>query len=101
MHHVNKKDKVLGFHRWDRGGPGDTIVAVLNFANKLYENYEIGLPHGGTWKVRLNSDSSLYDASFGNVVCENIKAVKRGMDGVPFKGKINCAPYSFLILSSE
>ena len=101
VHHVNQKEKVLAFHRWDKGGPGDTVVAVMNFANKLHENYEVGLPHDGIWKIRLNSDSSLYDASFGNVACEDIQAVKLSFDGLPYKGKFSFAPYSFLILSAD
>ena len=32
--HVNDADKVIAFHRWDRGGPGDDVVVVANFANR-------------------------------------------------------------------
>ena len=32
--HVNEADKVIAFHRWDRGGPGDDVVVVANFANR-------------------------------------------------------------------
>ena len=77
------------------------MVAVLNFKDKPQENYEIGLPHAGTWKVRLNSDSSMYDESFGNAVCENIEAEQSGMDGLPFKGSLNLAPYGFLVISCD
>ena len=47
VHHVNHADKVIAFHRWDQGGPGDDVVVVLNFANTGYAHYEIGLPRAG------------------------------------------------------
>jgi Alpha amylase, C-terminal all-beta domain len=42
--HVNDVDKVLAFHRWDRGGTGDDVVVVANFANRSYPSYRVGLP---------------------------------------------------------
>ena len=34
--HVSHDDKVIAFHRWDQGGPGDDVVVVLNFGNRAY-----------------------------------------------------------------
>jgi 1,4-alpha-glucan branching enzyme len=34
VHHVNDRNKVIAFHRWDRGGPRDDVVVVMNFANR-------------------------------------------------------------------
>ena len=45
--HVNEADKVIAFHRWDQGGPGDDVVVVANFANRSHEGYRIGLPREG------------------------------------------------------
>ena len=28
MHHVNYQDKVIAFHRWDRGGARDDVVVI-------------------------------------------------------------------------
>ncbi len=43
-------DKVLAFHRWEDGGPGDDVVVVANFANRSYESYASAFrgPAGGT-----------------------------------------------------
>ena len=64
--HANDRDKVIAFHRWDRGGPGDDVVVVLNLANRAYDSYTIGFPRGGAWRVRFNSDWSGYSPDFGN-----------------------------------
>jgi 1,4-alpha-glucan branching enzyme len=28
VHHFNNTDKVIAFHRWKNGGPGDDVVIV-------------------------------------------------------------------------
>jgi hypothetical protein len=37
--HINNTDKVIAYHRWDNGGPGDDVVVVINVANKSYSSY--------------------------------------------------------------
>ena len=37
VHHINNSDKLLAFHRWERGGAGDDVVVVANFANRAYD----------------------------------------------------------------
>src|SRR5438874_6262689 len=55
VHHVNDGDKLIAFHRWDRGGPRDDVVVILNFANRAYPAYRIGLPRGGLWRGPFTS----------------------------------------------
>lgn len=99
--HINNTDKVLGFHRWDKGGPGDSVVVVVNFANQSHTDYFIGLPHEGTWKVRFNSDAKVYDPEFGDFACPDVMTEKGDQDGLPYRGKLHIAPYSCLILSGD
>lgn len=66
VHHVNPLDKVIGFHRWDQGGAGGDVVVVLNLANRAYDNYGLGFPREGRWRVRFNSDWIGYSSDFGN-----------------------------------
>ena len=40
----NDHDKVVAYHRWDQGGPGDDCIVLLNFANQGWSNYTIGFP---------------------------------------------------------
>ncbi len=97
--HVNDGDKVLAWHRWDQGGAGDDVVVVANFANVSWPSYRIGLPAGGTWYLRFNSDSSVYDASYGDHPSTDISANAGGYDGLPFHADLTIAPYTALIFS--
>jgi 1,4-alpha-glucan branching enzyme len=99
--HVNDWDKVLAFHRWEGGGPRDDVVVVLNFANRSYASYAVGLPRGGLWKVRFNSDGSGYSGDFANTPGYDTTAGPPGMDGLPCQGNVGIGPYSALILSQE
>jgi 1,4-alpha-glucan branching enzyme len=56
VHHFNNTDKVIAFHRWENGGPGDDVVVIANFANRSYDSYTLGMPRAGQWFVRFNSD---------------------------------------------
>ncbi|MGD8230230.1 MAG: alpha-amylase family glycosyl hydrolase [Desulfobacteraceae bacterium] len=101
VHHVNKKDKVIAFHRWEKGGPGDSVIVVLNMANRSYDKYRIGFPRPGVWKARFNSDWIGYDPDFRNHP-SNDTVVKEGKrDGMPGKGDIGIGPYSAVILSQD
>ncbi len=99
--HVNPTNKLIGMHRWDNGGAGDDVVMVFNFANQGYNNYQLGFPRSGTWRVRFNSDANVYDAYFGNWPSFDTVAGGMGMDGMPVSAGISIAPYTALILSQD
>ena len=99
--HVNEADKVIAFHRWDQGGPGDDVVVAANFANRSHESYRIGLPREGLWKLRLNSDWQGYSDDFGNLASGDVTAAPGELDGCPCHGEISIAPYSVLIFSQD
>jgi 1,4-alpha-glucan branching enzyme len=46
-----------------RQGNDDEVVVVLNFTPMPREGYRIGVPHPGTYRVLLNSDSEHYGGS--------------------------------------
>ncbi|MGA2410815.1 MAG: alpha amylase C-terminal domain-containing protein, partial [Candidatus Binataceae bacterium] len=102
VHHVNNADKVLAFHRWDNGGPRDDVVVVANFGNRSYDSYRIGLPRGGMWRVRLNSDWRGYSPVFTDHASSDLSAVASGNnDNMPFGGDVSIGPYTVLILSQD
>jgi 1,4-alpha-glucan branching enzyme len=101
VHHVNNTDKVVAFHRWDNGGPGDDVVIVANFANRSYDSYTIGMPRAGQWRVRLNSDWQGYSADFGNHPGYNTTAGGAPVDNMPCQANVGIGPYSVLILSQD
>jgi 1,4-alpha-glucan branching enzyme len=102
VHHVNNTDKVIAYHRWADGGPGDDVVVLVNFANRAYDQYNIGLPRGGNWKVRLNSDWNGYSALFGNHSAFDVSArPENAADGMSYGGSIGLGNYTCVILSQD
>lgn len=101
VHHVNDADKVLAFHRWDRGGAGDDVVVILNFGYRAYPMYDLGLPHTGWWRVRFNSDWLGYDSAFGDHPAFDTWAEGHGRDGLPASGTVSLGAYTALILSQD
>lgn len=99
--HLNNNAKVLAFHRWQNGGAGDDVVVLTNFSNVSYPNYRIGLPRGGLWKVRFNSDSTAYSSDYSNYATADVTADNSGYDGLPFSGNFRFGPYTSVIFSQS
>ena len=99
--HVNNGSKLVGFQRWQNGGPGDDVVVLSNLSNTSFPNYRIGLPRAGLWRVRFNSDSTSYSSDFGNFAAYDVTADNFGYDGLPFSGNFRIAPYSTVIFSQS
>lgn len=99
--HLNNEEKVIAFARWSDGdgGPGDTVVVVANFADKTHEAYRIGLPAGGDWPCRFNSDWQGYDGSFGDYGCAGTTAATGAYDGLGWHGSVALAPYGVVVLA--
>ena len=97
--HVNNSAKVIAYHRWDQGGAGDDVIVLANFSNTAFTNYTIGLPAGGTWRVRFNSDWSGYDSAFGDHPALDCTAQQGAYDGLPYNGTLSLGPYTAVILS--
>ncbi len=99
--HVNDADNVIAFHRWEQGGPGDDTLIVANFTNQPKENYQIGFPSEGLWKLRLNSDAPVYSDDFSGFKSSDVTAQKGDYDGFPATAAVNIGPYSVLIFSQD
>jgi 1,4-alpha-glucan branching enzyme len=97
--HVNDSAKVVGYHRWKAGGPGDDVVVLMNFSSKAFDTYEFGLPRAGRWRVLLNGDSKDYSADFGGTAAPDVQAAAVTRDALAFSGAASLAPYSMLILA--
>jgi 1,4-alpha-glucan branching enzyme len=97
--HINNADKVIAYHRWTDGGPGDDVVVVVNFGDRSYPAYNIGFPGGGMWWVRFNSDWRGYDGGFGAQDAYDTVASWGPRDGMGWQSNVGIAPYSTVILS--
>lgn len=101
VYRVDDARNMIAFRRWELGGPGDDVLVVANFADAPVENYSLGFPLAGQWKVRFNSDSRFYGKDFGDYQINNVEAVEGEHDGLPAHGTISLGPYSVAILSQD
>ncbi len=101
VHYVNDDDKVIAYHRWSEGGPGDDVIVIMNFADRSYDEYNIGVPRPGTWKLRVNTDWSGYSDSFGDHPAHDVTAPPNERHGYPATGKFSLGPYTALIYSQS
>jgi 1,4-alpha-glucan branching enzyme len=99
--HVNNTDKLIAYHRWDQGGTNDDVVVVLNWANRTWNSYTIGLPRGGNWSVVFNSDWTGYSPDYSNVGPTVVGASNTPRDGLAYSGTVSIGPYSALILKKD
>ena len=80
--HDDNEQSVIAFLRRDRRG--DTVLAVCNFVPVTREDYRIGVPAAGTWKLAFDSDDARYGGE-GLLASRSIKSVKS--EPVPMHGQ--------------
>lgn len=101
IYHFNDEAKLLAFHRWDKQGPTDSVVVVVNMTNQNRDGYRIGFPQAGLWKTRFNSDSYNYGPNFYNHPTPDAETHEEGADGLPCSGEISIGPYTVIIFSQD
>ncbi|WP_113924311.1 alpha-amylase family glycosyl hydrolase [Cognataquiflexum aquatile] len=85
--HFNQETLVLAFSRTHRDFRDRPVLVILNFSDREYYDYKIGISHGGKWHVKFNSGWKGYDEDFSGTEFLSVDA--KG----PFEGK----PYSVLV----
>ncbi len=93
--------KLIAFHRWQDGGPGDDVVVVANLANRTVTNLRLGLPGAGRWRVRLNSDSPDYAPDFGGHEALDTETDAERLDGFAQSALVSVGPYGVVVLSQD
>jgi 1,4-alpha-glucan branching enzyme len=76
---------------------GSEVLVVLNFTPIVREHYRVGVPRGGFWRERLNSDASEYGGSSqGNL--GGVEAVPIAAHGRPYSVSLRLPPLGALYL---
>jgi 1,4-alpha-glucan branching enzyme len=101
VHRVDEEKKLVAFHRWDAGGPGDDVVVVANFAHEAREVYRVGFPRPGRWRLRLNTDWTGYSEDFTGLDSLDVDAEEAECDGMAWSAEVAVAPYAALIFSQD
>ncbi len=99
--HCSEIDKILVMHRWKEHGINDDMIVVFKFSEGSCERVDIGLPFGGEWSVRFNSDVELYSSEMDGTELAFVTAVQSPLDGCDFSASIAIGPYACLILSRK
>jgi 1,4-alpha-glucan branching enzyme len=97
VYHVNETAKVIAYRRYDASG--NDVVVALNFGGAAYASYLVGLPEGGTWHVRINSDDTKYGSDFGGASSADVVATTVSRDALPFTGSLALGAYAGVVLS--
>ena len=87
---------VLSFVRKGKD-PDDFVLVVSNFTPVVRENYDIGVPRGGTYTEVLNTDDSAFDGS-GQVNAGPIEAKEQETHGRPYAVTLKLPPLGTLYL---
>jgi 1,4-alpha-glucan branching enzyme len=98
---ADDETKLIVVHRWRDNGPGDDTLVILNLANRPVSDERIGFPAPGRWRVRLNSDSTVYAPDFGGQEAFDTEADGEGVDGQPHGGLVSVGPYGVVVLSQD
>jgi 1,4-alpha-glucan branching enzyme len=89
---------VISFLR--RGASGDLAMVACNFTPVPREGYRIGVPRGGRWRERLNSDAADYGGSgqgnLGALVAEPVAA-----HGCECSLSLRIPPLAVVVLTPE
>ena len=94
--HFDSTNRVIGYHRWDQGGPGDDTLIIANFNDQTFEpTYTVTLPVVGTWLVRFCSSWRGYSPEFNDIDQREFTTNERGEVTIPL------APYTTYILSQN
>src|SRR5215471_19111854 len=86
----NAAENVIAFRRISPS-TGSEIIFVGNFSPVVRENHRLGLPHKGSYKQILNTDSGKYGGS-GVGVVRSIKAEKVPSHGLDYSAAITLPP---------
>ncbi|MDE2261593.1 MAG: alpha amylase C-terminal domain-containing protein, partial [Gammaproteobacteria bacterium] len=80
--------------------PGDVALVACNFTPVPRDNYRIGVPRGGWWRERLNSDASEYGGSgIGNF--GGVEASPLPSHGMTHSLALHLPPLSAVIMTPD
>jgi 1,4-alpha-glucan branching enzyme len=101
VYHVNDTDKILAMRRWKEADGHDDVIVVFKFSENRAEDYKIGLPSDGRWKLVFNSDAEVYHSDMDGTELGSCEATDEAYDGYPFSTTVNIGAYSCLIFARE
>lgn len=93
--HRDDTNAVLAYHRWDKGGPLDDTLVVVNFGGGRHAEYKLPAPKKGKWVVRFNSSWKGYSQEFSEATIESTETDSEQNITLPL------SDFSVVILSQD
>lgn len=93
--HQDDNNNVIGYHRWNHGGPKDDVIVIANMSDNDFEHYQLPLPRSGSWQIRFNSTWSGYSKDFADVELASITTNEQALS------TISLPAYTVLIASQD
>ncbi|NOU28919.1 MAG: hypothetical protein HOO96_13525, partial [Polyangiaceae bacterium] len=98
--HRNDAAKVLVYQRTSAGGGGgQDVIVFVNLRNRAYTRYDIGVPAGGTYRVRVTSDRQAYGTDFPEAPATTVTALAQPYDGKAFTLPVPLGAYGVVVLT--
>jgi 1,4-alpha-glucan branching enzyme len=99
--HANDTDKIIAFQRRKEGGVGDDVVVVMKFSENRADNYRLGFPSKGRWKLVFNSDADCYGEHQDGTPASDVQATDSAYDNQPASAEVVIGAYSCQIYSYQ
>ncbi len=96
--HLDEDANVIAFHRWADGGPGDSVMVVVNLSRTELREHAVRMASDGEWSLELNTDARVYSDAFGDFPSGDTVATPTD-DGA--RAPVSIAPYSVLVYSKR
>ncbi len=101
VYHVNDQNKIIAFHRSKEGGPGDDVIVVIKMSENRINDYQIGFPCSGLWKLVFNSDAVCYGECQDGTQATDIHSLDEPYNGFSASALIEIGAYSCQIYSLQ
>ena len=94
--HLCEDGKTLAYLR---GTGADAVLVAINLRAEPAEDLRIGLPEGGDWHLRMNTDAAHYGDGFADHPAGDLTAEEAAGEDQPFRGTLSIGAYSALIFT--
>ncbi|SNR74762.1 maltooligosyl trehalose hydrolase [Maribacter sedimenticola] len=97
--HFNQDTKILAYVRHDENEENEPVLIILNFTNKNYTEYGIGVEDNSDWKLRINSVYKEYDHAFTAEEIKDLDIEEESTDDKKWTGFVDIPAYGALIFT--
>ena len=95
---ANDEAKVFAYLRWADDPDTDGVLIVLNFSNRAFTDYALGVDQGGEWTLLYNGDWAGYtEVNTDAPTVGALQAEEHDTDGFSHTVTFNIGPYGALI----